>query len=441
MGPYRFPRGTSSALRISLGVGIVGSALCILGFVVDARTAYGAYLTAYVAVLGTVLGALILVMMSYATGARWFVVLRRLTETAAATVPVLLLLFVPILLGLHDLYPWVPPLDRVDAPMRALVQQKHAYLNVPFFLVRGAVYFGVWLAIALLLRRWSVRQDDEHGVRLTRWQRRLSAGGLPAVAVTLTFASFDWMMSLTPAWYSTIYGVYVFAGGFVAALALIAVLAAIEHETGRLADPVIGHHFQALGKLLLTFVMFWAYIAFAQILIIWIGGIPAEVSWYAVRVGTTLGRTRPRVAHRPVRGAVPAVALPRSQAAATCHGRSGMLAPRHALRRRVLARRSGAQAARAVAQLVGPAGGGGCWGSHDGLRCLAPACQCHCAGRRSVFHRLTRVSQCDLTNAVSGSHRPSDKGSVDVTPSGCCWWQSRLPWQCRPASTTRGRKP
>ena len=278
--PTRAPSGIIGA---SLTVGVVGLAVCVVGFIVDAHQAYAAYLVAYLTVFTTVVGALILVMISHASGAKWFVVLRRLAETVASTVPILILLFIPILWGLHELYAWVPPLDRLTPSVRASVLQKQAYLNVPFFIARAAAYLVVWLIVAALLRLWSVRQDREGGVRLTQYQRRLAAGGLPIVGVALTFAAFDWLMSLTPTWYSTIYGVYVFAGGFVAALALVGVLAAAEYAGGRLPDAAMHDHMHALGKLLLTFVIFWAYIAFAQVLIIWIGGLPAEITWYAER--------------------------------------------------------------------------------------------------------------------------------------------------------------
>jgi hypothetical protein len=275
--------GGRAVVGASLAIGVVGLAVCIVGFVFDAHEAYAAYLVAYLTLFTTIVGALILVMISHASGAKWFVVLRRLAETVAGTMPILVLLFVPLLIGLHELYAWVPPLDRLTPSLRASVLQKRAYLNVPFFIARAAAYFVIWLVIAALLRAWSVRQDQEGGVRLTQYQRRLAAGGLPIVGVALTFAAFDWMMSLTPAWYSTIYGVYVFAGGFVAALALVGLLAAVEYKGGRLPDPAMRDHMHALGKLLLTFVIFWAYIAFAQVLIIWIGGLPAEITWYAER--------------------------------------------------------------------------------------------------------------------------------------------------------------
>lgn len=273
-----------NAVRGSAALGVIGFAFVFLGIVTNPQQAYMSYLVAYTAVLGTVLGALILVVMSHLVGARWYVVLRRLTEAVAGTLPILALLFIPILAGIRHLYPWAMPAPEVTRELQAAIAKKEAYLNVPFFVVRAVAYFVVWIMMAWLLRRWSVRQDREGGVKLTLWQRRLSAGGTPFIAVALTFASFDWLMSLSPAWWSTIYGVYYFAGAIVAGTALVALLAMLAERGGVLEGYAGDEHFGALGKVLLTFVIFWAYIAFAQLLIIWIGDIPAEATWYIKRL-------------------------------------------------------------------------------------------------------------------------------------------------------------
>lgn len=273
-----------NAVRGAIALGVIGFAFVLLGIVLNPHQAYMSYLVAYTAVLGTVLGALMLVMMSYVVGARWYVVLRRLTEAIAGTFPVLAILFIPILAGLRYVYPWAMPAPEVSPALQAEIAKKAAYLNTQFFVIRAVAYFAIWIATAWLLRRWSVRQDSEGGVRLTLWQRRLSAGAIPFLGIALTFASFDWLMSLTPAWWSTIYGVYYFAGAFVAGISLVALLAMLAGRAGILAGYLGDEHFGALGKLLLTFVIFWAYIAFAQLLIIWIGDIPAEAKWYIKRL-------------------------------------------------------------------------------------------------------------------------------------------------------------
>jgi hypothetical protein len=273
-----------NAVRGATALGAIGFAFVLLGIVTSPQQAYMSYLVAYTAVLGTVLGALILVMMSYLVSARWFVVLRRLTEAVAGTLPILALLFIPILVGLRHIFPWAMPMQDVPRELQTEIAKKSAYLNVPSFVIRAIAYFATWIAISWLLRRWSVRQDREGGVKLTVWSRRLSAGGVPFLAIALTFASFDWLMSLTPAWWSTVYGVYYFAGAFVAGISLVALLAMLASRSGVIEGYVGDEHFGALGMLLLTFVIFWAYIAFAQLLIIWIGDIPAEATWYITRL-------------------------------------------------------------------------------------------------------------------------------------------------------------
>ncbi len=279
----RAPAGRN-AIRGSIALGVIGFAFVVLGIVTSPRQAYMSYLVAYIAVLGTVLGALILVMMSYLVGARWFVVLRRLTEAIAGTLPTLALLFIPILFALPHIYPWAMPAGSIPRELQQEIAKKVAYLNVPFFTIRAITYFAVWIVLAWLLRKWSVRQDREGGVQLTLRMRRLSAAGAPFLAVTLTFASFDWLMSLTPAWWSTVYGVYFFCGAIVAGISLVALLTLLAERTGSTEGHAGGEHFGALGMVLLTFVIFWAYIAFAQLLIIWIADIPAESSWYIVRL-------------------------------------------------------------------------------------------------------------------------------------------------------------
>lgn len=271
------------AMRISFIVGVVGIVAWAIGLGADPRLAFGTYLVAYVTGVSLALGALLLVMIGHVTNATWFVVLRRIAENVAATFPIFILLFLPLLLGLGVLYPWAGSMGALPADLQASILAKRAYLNVPFFIVRAAIYFFIWTAFSLWLRHASIRQDTDPSNGPWRLQRRISAGGLPAVGLALTFASFDWMMSLSPAWWSSIYGVYYFSGAMVGAIALLAVLAYGCQRSGLLSYLTTPEHYGALGKLLLTFVIFWAYIAFAQYLIIWIADIPAEASWYLVR--------------------------------------------------------------------------------------------------------------------------------------------------------------
>jgi hypothetical protein len=212
------------------------------------------------------------------------VVLRRFLEGLSQVLPAFVVLFLPIAFGMKLLFPWAEP-SALDPELAHLVAKKAAYLNGPFFLARAAVYFAVWIVVAVLLRAWSVRQDEGGAPSLTIRQRRLGAGSLPFLALTMTFAAFDWMMSLDPRFFSTIFGVYWFAGSFMSAFAVVIIAAVLTRD-----DPTaFGHHmsvehFHALGKFLLAFVAFWAYIAFSQFMLIWIANIPEEVPWYILRI-------------------------------------------------------------------------------------------------------------------------------------------------------------
>jgi hypothetical protein len=267
-------------------VAAAGLGLTLVGGVFDARRALYAYLVAFVYWIGIAVGALILLGAFHASNARWPVVLRRFVETVPAVIPLFVVLFVPIALGMRHIFVWVSPPADLDPVMAHAIHHKHPYLNAGFFTARAILYFVLWFAVGHLLRAWSVRQDSAGGVTLTRWQRRLGAGSLPFLALTMAFASFDWMMSLDPRFYSTMFGVYWFAGSFIAAFAVTIIAAAWTRD-----DPLgFGHamsleHFHSLGKFLLAFTAFWAYVAFSQFMLIWIANIPEEVPWYQVRIG------------------------------------------------------------------------------------------------------------------------------------------------------------
>jgi hypothetical protein len=238
---------------------------------------------AYLWCLGATLGCLALGMVHQLSGGAWGVVIRRELGAATRVLPVMTLLFFPIVLGTSQLYPWT---DRTLVATDEGLQHTHTYLNVPFFLARAVVYFAVWNALVYFLNRWSLQQDETGDPRLARRMQRLSAGGLLAYGLTVTFASFDWLMSLEPHWYSTIYGVLIMGGQGLTALAfLIACLAWLSRRPP-LNRIVVRDHFHDLGNLLLAFVMLWAYFSFSQYLIIWAGNLPAEIAWYLHRLKT-----------------------------------------------------------------------------------------------------------------------------------------------------------
>lgn len=290
---------------ISGTVGLAGLVLWIIGLVVDTRAAMFSYLAAFAYVTSLALGVLVFVMIGHAMGARWVIVLRRLATAVTGTFPMLALLFVPIAVGAAYLYIWIEPTHALalhageyppPAHFEHLLHHKQPYLNWPFFVVRTAVFFGAWILVAELLRHWSLRrerdavrarQSDHEGTATkprTGHARALSAGMLPLVGLCLTFAAFDWLMSLEPAWFSTMFGVYYFAGGFLGGLALLTVLAHAARRTGLLNETQLTRfHFHALGRLLVGFVVFWAYIAFFQVMLINIANKPEEVTFYLHR--------------------------------------------------------------------------------------------------------------------------------------------------------------
>jgi hypothetical protein len=281
--PYR-PR--RALLRGSLIAGAVGTAAIVLGFIVDHRATCFGYLAGYVSVLSTVLGALVFLLACNAIGAVWPVAIRRLLETVVMTLPLFAVGFIPVLLCMKHLYPWVSPADIANPLARELVEKKLGWLNPGFFGARAGFYLLVWIGAALALRLFSLRQDAARAPTLeadrqAAHTRTFSALALPPIALTMTFAAFDWLMSLMPAWYSTMYGVYWFAGGFVSAFAAITVLLFLSDGAG-LLKPTRGHYY-ALGRLLLSFTIFWGYIAFFQYFLIWIANKPTEVPWYLLR--------------------------------------------------------------------------------------------------------------------------------------------------------------
>ncbi|WP_437643359.1 hypothetical protein [Sorangium sp. So ce362] len=282
---FRIPvfRGGRAIVTRSLGLALVGAVLLVAGAFVDRERLFYAYLAAYAYAVTTVVGALIFLMICHAMNATWPVAVRRLAEAIVGALPLLVVLFIPLLFGLDTLYgKWLRPESIGDEHVRAIVLHKQPYLNLPFFLVRTAIYFAVWLAFGALLLRGSLRGDASPAVADSGRLRTISVAGLPPVALTLSFASFDWLMSLAPTWISTMFPVYVFAGGFVAAIALLTVLAFAAERAG-LLPGLRASHYYALGRLLLAFTIFWAYAAFFQFMLIWIANKPEEVEFYLHR--------------------------------------------------------------------------------------------------------------------------------------------------------------
>ncbi|MCB9511516.1 MAG: hypothetical protein H6695_15110 [Deferribacteres bacterium] len=266
--------------KIALIVGGAGLLLSAVGFFVDAKQFYHSYLAAFVFWTTIALGGLFFTMLHHLTGATWSVVLRRFSEAIMVILPVLAILFLPIIPGMHDLYHWTHE-EAVAADH--ILQQKEPYLNIPFFLIRAVFYFGVWFLLARTLKKYSTQQDNAPEPSLTDKMRRFSAPGMLLFAVTLTYAAFDWLMSLNPHWYSTIFGVYIFSGSLLSVLAFILLAALYLRGKDVLQSVITLEHYHDLGKLLFGFTVFWAYIAFSQYMLIWYGNIPEETEFFLQR--------------------------------------------------------------------------------------------------------------------------------------------------------------
>ncbi len=274
------------AERAGLFVGAAGLVIGIAGLLLGASAEqfFRSYLTGFMFCLGIALGSMAVTMIHHLTGGGWGMVSRRPLEAAARTLPLVTLYFLPIaLFGLQPLYLWARP-DVVAAD--PVLQMKSPYLNVPFFLGRAVFYFLVWNVIALTLSRWS-REQDDLGLRPIGSERKfrlLSAAGLLLYALTITFASIDWVMSLDPHWFSTIFGILFMGGQGLAALAFVIIVLATVRDLPPLAGWIKPLHFHDLGKLMFAFVMLWAYFSFSQFLIIWSGNLPEEIPWYVERM-------------------------------------------------------------------------------------------------------------------------------------------------------------
>jgi hypothetical protein len=267
---------------------MIGAAAFVLGAGASALLGMGnpkqfffSWLLSFLFFLSLALGGLFFVLIQYASQGTWGIVVRRIGETVFATLPLMAALFLPLLLGLHDLYEWT---HHEAVAQDAVLQWKAPFLNVPFFLVRAFIYFAVWSFIAITYYRGSKRQDETGDVAISARLRRFAGPSIIVLAITSTFASIDWIMSLTPHWYSTMFGVYFFAGSFVGFIALLSVVVVAMRGAGLLDTVVSPEHLHDIGKLLFAFTAFWAYIAFSQFFLIWYANLPEETIWFKARL-------------------------------------------------------------------------------------------------------------------------------------------------------------
>ena len=279
---YLVPDGHSllRTQRLAAILGLVGVGLSALGFVLNRERFFQSWLLAYLFWLGPTLGSMGILMLQHITGGRWGVALRRTLEAGMKTLPLMVVFFLPIVAGMEQLFEWMHADVVAHDP---ILQHKSVYLNRDFFLLRAGIYFAVWLVVAYALSRWSLRQDHDPSPRVDRRLHFVSRGGLMLYALTMTFAAVDWAMSLEPHWYSHIYGVIVIGGQILTAMMFAVVIATSLARIPSVGEFIDEERFHDFGKLLLAFIMLWAYFALSQFLIIWSANLPEETPWYLTR--------------------------------------------------------------------------------------------------------------------------------------------------------------
>jgi hypothetical protein len=269
--------------RQALITSACGIVVMAFGFLVSPEHFFRAYLVAFNFWLGIALGCLVLLMLQHLTGGAWGMLLRRILEAASRTTLLLFVLSTPLAAGLSQLYVWTHSDVMAQEPE---LLHKSQYLNTPGFLARAAGYFVVWIAISYLLNRWSAAQDRAGTADSADAQRFriLSAAGLVLYGLTITFASIDWVMSLEPLWYSTIFPPLFAVGQALSGIAFAVLVLKLLSDSAPLAELMEPSRWRDLGNLLLTFIMVWAYLSFSQFLLIWSENLPEEIPWYLYRI-------------------------------------------------------------------------------------------------------------------------------------------------------------
>jgi len=284
----RAPAEIELARQRAMAVGVAGLALCGIGLFLDPVQALRSWLFAFLFWVGVAIGCQSILMIQHLTGGLWGLTIRRILEAGSRTLLYVWLLFLPLAFGLGRVFVWANhDALAADEHLEHAVHAKQLYLNVPFFLGRAAFYFLVWAVLAHLLSELSRRQDAGWTRTTARRLRALSGGGLLLMGFTITFSSIDWGMSLDPRWFSHIWGMLFMVGQALSAMALCIILIARIGDQAPLARAALPGTVHDLGKLLLAFVMLWAYVNLSQFLIIWSGNLPEEIPWYIQRLQGT----------------------------------------------------------------------------------------------------------------------------------------------------------
>jgi hypothetical protein len=290
MGAYNpqtmAPPVTKTIQGRSLIIGVIFAVIAIvLGFR-DPDVFFRGYLLAFMIWLGVTLGSMAVLMIRHLTGGGWGTVIRRIMGAAMRCIPLMTLLFIPLLFGVRRLYIWAGPLDAVqDQHLREHLQEiTQSYLSVHWFIIRAAFYFAIWNLLSFLLTKWSRETDFANAPDNTRRFRAVSGPGLILYAFTISFAAIDWIMSIDPSWISTMYGLILLIGEVLSAMCFAVVVERILVKYKPMSDWLRPDFVHDHGKWMLTFIMVWAYFSFSQWLIIWAGNLPDEITWYLKRL-------------------------------------------------------------------------------------------------------------------------------------------------------------
>ena len=273
--------------RRSLIIGAIVGVVAIAGGVFQPTVFFRGYLLSFMAWLGIALGSMVILMLRHLTKGGWGMIIRRILGAAMRTLPLLALLFIPLLFALPRLYPWAKPLGDVpDKNLRQHLQNiTHSYLNVHGFVIRAIIYFAIWGTLIFLLTKWSKEQDRPPVRDNSARFKVLSGPGIILYGFTISFAAIDWTMSLDPSWISTIYPLIILIGEVLSALCFAVVIERILFRYRPMSELLKPEYVHDHGKFMLTFIMVWAYFSFSQWLIIWAGNLPEEITWYTKRLG------------------------------------------------------------------------------------------------------------------------------------------------------------
>jgi hypothetical protein len=280
----RLGPGAANVERISGIIGVIGAVLCVLGFFLNRAVFFQSYLFAFIYWSGFALGGLGVLLMGHTVGGRWCATARRFFEAEMGTLWIVLVFVVILLCGLHDLYPWTHIATIQDEGARNVLYHKRGYLNIPFFLVRVAIYFAIWWFWGMRVRGMADRQDQTGDPTLRERMRAFSAPGVLVFTLTATFAYIDWILSADAQFFSTVYGAMILIGDVVQCLALTILVMIFTSRGDRFGGRINAVILHDLGNLMFAFVIFWTYLTASQLIIVWPANLPQELVWYLDRV-------------------------------------------------------------------------------------------------------------------------------------------------------------